>query len=71
MGDQCKVTLALLEPEAAKAEGGLYMVRGTEAHVGISAQTEEAMARALGAVPNDDSNTADGIYGSRSATGSW
>jgi hypothetical protein len=54
MGDQCKVTKALLAPEVEKAKGGFYMVRGTEAHVGISAVTEEGMAQALGAIPNDE-----------------
>jgi len=54
IGDQCKVTIALLEPEIPKAKGGLYMVRGTEAHVGTSAVTEEALARGLGAIPNDE-----------------
>lgn len=54
IGDQCRVALDLLAPESEKAKGGLYMVRGTEAHVGISAQTEEGMAKNLGAIPNED-----------------
>ena len=52
MGDQCKVTMKLLGPEVEKAKAGFYAVRGTEAHVGISAQTEEGMMQALGAIPN-------------------
>lgn len=54
IGDQCKIAFTLLEPIAEMAKGGLYMIRGTEAHVGISAQTEEAMAAKLGAIPNEE-----------------
>ena len=32
---------------------GLYMVRGTEAHSDIGAQSEERIAKALGAIPNE------------------
>jgi hypothetical protein len=52
--DQCKVTKALMEPEIEKAKCGFYAIRGTEAHVGISAQTEEGMFQGLGAIPNED-----------------
>lgn len=50
--DQCRIAQKLLEPVVAKAKGGFFMIRGTEAHVGISASTEEGMAQALGAKPN-------------------
>jgi hypothetical protein len=50
--DQCRVTRALLEPEVERAKGGFWAIRGTEAHVGISAQTEEGMFAGLGAIPN-------------------
>lgn len=52
--DQGKVTTALLKPQVERAKGGFYMVRGTEAHVGISASSEEGIAEALGAIPNDE-----------------
>jgi hypothetical protein len=52
--DQCAIAKEILEPIAARAKRGFYMVRGTEAHVGISAATEEGMGRALGAIPNKE-----------------
>lgn len=54
MGDQCRIAQALLEPIAEQCSGRFYMVRGTEAHVGVSAQSEEGLGVALGAVPNTD-----------------
>lgn len=54
LGDQCKVTKALLEPLVERAKGKFWAVRGTEAHVGISAQTEEGLFASLGAIPNAD-----------------
>lgn len=51
--DQVSIALAALAPVASRAER-FYMVRGTEAHVGKSAQAEEGLARALHAVPNED-----------------
>ena len=51
--DQVSIAVECLRPVAEKAER-FYMVRGTEAHVGKSAQAEEGLARALGAVPNED-----------------
>lgn len=49
--DQCRCAEMLIAPKVKKAEG-LYMVRGTEAHVGRSASEEEALGRTLGAIPN-------------------
>lgn len=43
----------VLAPVAALAAGGYYHIRGTEVHGGKSAQQEEALARALGAIPNE------------------
>lgn len=54
IGDQIKIALALLKPIADQCAGRFWMVRGTEAHVGISAQIEEGLAGALNAVPNEE-----------------
>ena len=51
--DQCRCAEMLIAPKAKKSEG-LYMVRGTEAHVGKSASEEEALGKSLGAIPNRD-----------------
>lgn len=53
IGDQIAIAQACLKPVAQLCEGRFWMVRGTEAHVGISAQIEEGLGKALGAVPND------------------
>lgn len=53
MEDQRRAAISLLEPYVRRAER-YYHVRGTEAHVGKSAEHEEAVARALGAVPSED-----------------
>lgn len=55
--DQCRCARLLIEPKLAAAKKarkfkGLYMVRGTEAHVGISASEEEGLGATLGAIPN-------------------
>lgn len=51
--DQCRIAEEILAPVAGKGVR-FYFVRGTEAHVGKSGQEEEALARALDAVPNDE-----------------
>lgn len=51
--DQARLAEAVLGPVARAARGGYYHVRGTEAHVGASAQNEERLAASLGAIPND------------------
>lgn len=59
MQDQFRVARDTLHPivrECHASGGDLYMVRGTEAHVGPSAQEEERLAEALGAVPNKVGN---------------
>lgn len=50
--DQGKIAEELLKPLVTKCEGRFYMTRGTEAHVGKSAQEEERLAKELGAIPN-------------------
>lgn len=51
---QRRIAETLLRPIVQKCEGRYYHIRGTEAHVGKSAQDEEELARTLGARPNDD-----------------
>lgn len=53
LADQQTVALELLKPIKERAEGRIYMVRGTEAHCGKSGQNEEKLAQALGAIPNE------------------
>lgn len=50
--DQKRIAYELLKPIVDKCEGRYYHIRGTEAHVGKSAQEEEDLAASLGAVPN-------------------
>lgn len=52
--DQAVMARAILAPVVAGCEGRFYMIRGTEAHVGKSAQEEERLARELGAVASRD-----------------
>ena len=51
--DQENIAYALLAPEVERAEGRLFVVRGTEAHVGKSGVQEESLACRLGAIPNE------------------
>jgi hypothetical protein len=51
--DQAALAVACLKPIVELCEGRYYQVRGTEAHVGPSAQYEEQVAKELGAIPND------------------
>lgn len=55
--DQQRIAYDVLAPvvKQCKDSGGTYYhIRGTEAHVGKSAQYEEALAMSLGAKPNKD-----------------
>ena len=53
MSDQKKICEAIIRPILAKPKcRGLYWIRGTEAHVGPSAEHEEDLAKSLGAVKN-------------------
>lgn len=45
---------AILKPIIEACEGRYYHIRGTEAHVGPSGEQEELLAKALGAIPNED-----------------
>lgn len=59
--DQRKIAVSLLMPvvEKCRKRGGrLYVVRGTEAHVGQSGCEDEALAKELGAVPDSCGNYA-------------
>lgn len=59
--DQQQIAELVLRPivEKCKASGGSYYhIRGTEAHVGQSAEFEERLARTLGAVKNDEGQSA-------------
>jgi len=51
LSDQAKLAEKILKPIADRA-AELYMIRGTEAHVGKSGQEEERLARSLGAKPD-------------------
>lgn len=53
LDDQEEIAYQLMAPVIDKAEA-FYFIRGTEAHVGKSAVSEERLARRLGAVPNED-----------------
>lgn len=52
LADQQKIALPLLKPLVEACEGRLYMVAGTEAHVGQSNENEEMLAMALEAIPD-------------------
>ena len=49
---QGKLAERVLRPVVDQCEGRFYMTRGTEAHVGPSAEEEEALATSLGAIPD-------------------
>jgi len=53
LSDQERIVLAILEPIVEQCEGRFYMVRGTEAHVGQSAENEEKIAKKLGAIQDE------------------
>ena len=55
---QKNIAIQILKPLVDKAHGRFYLIRGTEAHVGKSAQEEEAMAKELCTVKNEDGNYA-------------
>jgi hypothetical protein len=57
--DQIQIAKDLLEPIIKNPKcKAYYHIRGTEAHVGQSGQSEEGLARSLGAVPDDIGNYA-------------
>lgn len=69
IGDQLAIAEEVLKPVAERATGGLYVVRGTEAHVGPSATAEEQLARRLGAKLNEHGQRAR--YDLRLKLGPW
>lgn len=52
--DQVELAFQILQPIVELAEGRFWVVRGTEAHVGPSGLYEEALAKRLGAIPNQE-----------------
>ena len=54
LADQQRIAYDLLKPVVERCEGRFFMIRGTEAHSGPSAENEERLAQALGAVPTDE-----------------
>ena len=50
--DQVAIAVEVMQPIVKMCEGRYYHIRGTEAHVGKSAATEEGLAKALGAIPD-------------------
>jgi len=52
--DQMRMALEVYEPIVELCGGRFYMIRGTEVHAGKSGCDEEALARRLGAIPNDE-----------------
>jgi len=53
LADQERLACDILRPRVAKAARYVH-IRGTEAHVGKSAESEERVARELGAIPNEE-----------------
>jgi hypothetical protein len=56
IGDQVRIAEFVMSPVVAKCKqsgGTYYHIRGTEAHVGKSAEHEERLAKQLGAKPNE------------------
>lgn len=55
INDQLEVAYQLLAPQLdAKKCKAMYMIRGTEVHVGKSGKDEEVLAQRIGATPNAD-----------------
>ena len=52
--DQRGIAKIILEPVVKQCGGHFYMIRGTEAHVEKSGQSEEVLAKELSAIPNED-----------------
>lgn len=56
--DQFNIAREILEPFAEKVNGRFFMIRGTEAHTGVSGENEEMLADVLGAIPDSSGNHA-------------
>lgn len=57
VADQRRLAIEILRPRV-EAAARYFHIRGTEAHVGKSAEDEETVARELGAVPNEEGQRA-------------
>jgi len=57
IADQQKIAEVILKPLISKSEK-YFHIRGTEAHVGKSAENEENLAKSLGAIPDELGNYA-------------
>lgn len=53
LDDQRRVAIEVLSPIREACKGNLYMIRGTEVHVGQSGENEEQIARELEAIPDE------------------
>lgn len=56
-GDQARAALAVVEPVQAVSDR-IFVTRGSEAHSGLNASMDESLARAIGAIPNDEGHHA-------------
>ena len=56
LADQSKLAEHILGPVRERCHGRLYLVRGTEAHTGPAAETEEEFAQKIRAVPDETGN---------------
>lgn len=54
LSDQQNIAYEMLYPIVEKCDGRFYMIRGSEAHTGQSAENEEKLATALGAIPDEN-----------------
>lgn len=54
LNDQRQIAYDILRPVVDRCDGLYFQIRGTEAHVGKSAQEEEALARMLDAIPDEN-----------------
>jgi hypothetical protein len=61
LATQKDIAQTVLEPHVKKAEA-FYMIRGTPAHSGESAELEESLAKSLGAVPERGSYTRNELW---------
>lgn len=69
LASQQREAEAILKPVVELCEGRYYHIRGTEAHVGPSGEQEELLAKALGAVPNEEGQFARYELWARVGTG--
>lgn len=58
LADQARIAEIILVPVRDDCDGRLWIIRGTAVHGGESGQHEETLARRLGAVPNQEGQSA-------------